>query len=285
MVDDLLEAGAEGDLVGQLAEPFPVTVIAELLGIPAERRVEFKRWSDALVGALGGGWDPASAQSSILEMFGYLAGVVADRAEHPADDLIGRLVASSEADDDGEPLSPVEITAFAILLLVAGNETTTNLIGNGYHALVHRPDVVRQLRADPTLVPAAIEETLRFDGPIQALFRGATEDVELAGVTIPKGATLMVAFAAANRDPDHFAHPDTFDLDRKGAHDHLGFGHGIHYCLGASLARLEARIVAETLLRRTRSVEPTAPGTRTDGLVLRGFTRLPVHARAARSSR
>jgi cytochrome P450 len=278
MVDDLLEAGTDGDLVAQVAEPFPVTVIAELLGIPPERRLDFKRWSDALVGAMSGGWDPAAAQSSVMEMFMYLSEVVNDRATNPSDDLIGRLVASADGDD--EPLSPIEITMFAILLLVAGNETTTNLIGNGYEALLDYPDVVRRVRDDPALVPAAIEETLRFDGPIQALFRGAMTDVDLAGTTIPEGATLMAAFAAANRDPAHFADPHRFDLDRH-PHDHLGFGHGIHYCLGASLARLEARIVAETLLSRTRSIVPTRPPIRVDGLVLRGFRSIPVHARAA----
>lgn len=278
IVEDLLEAGSQGDLVAQVAYPFPVTVIAELLGIPAERRDDFKRWSDALVGLLSGTFEPGGAQQSILEMFGYLADVVADRSVHPTDDLIGRLVASSSTDDD-EPLTPIEITLFAILLLVAGNETTTNLVGNGYAALLEHPDAAARLRADPSLVPGAIEEALRYDGPIQALFRGVTEDVSITGVALPAGATLMVAFAAANRDPQHFADPDRFDLDRH-PHDHLGFGHGIHYCLGASLARLEARIVAETLLTRTRSIEPTAPGTRSDGLVLRGFTSQPVHARA-----
>lgn len=281
MVDDLLDAGAHGDLVAQVAYPFPVTVIAELLGIPAERRDDFKRWSDALVGALSGSFEPLSAQQSVLEMFGYLAEVVADRAIHPTDDLIGRLVATSgEANDEDEPLTPIEITVFAILLLVAGNETTTNLVGNGYAALIEHPDAARQLRADRSLIPAAIEEALRYDGPIQALFRGATEDVPVANVTIPTGSILMVAFAAANRDPAHFPEPDRFDLARN-AQDHLGLGHGIHYCLGASLARLEARVVAETLLARTRSLEPTGPGVRVDGLVLRGFTHLPVHARAS----
>jgi len=280
MVEDLLDAGPDGDLVAQVAYPFPVTVIAELLGIPADRRDDVKRWSDALVGALSGSFEPLSAQQSILEMFGYLAEAVADRAIHPTDDIIGRLVATSSDAEDDEPLTPIEITLFAILLLVAGNETTTNLIGNGYAALVEHPEAARRLRADPSLIPAAIEEALRYDGPIQALFRGATEDVRVADATIPAGSTLMVAFAAANRDPAHFADPDRFDLDRD-AHDHLGLGHGIHYCLGASLARLEARVVAETLLARTRSIEPTGPGVRVDGLILRGFTHLPVHARAS----
>lgn len=279
MVDHLLEAGTEGDLVTHLAYPFPVTVIAELLGIPAGRRQDFKRWSDALIGVISGGWDMASGQESILEMFAYLGEVVAERQDRPSDDLIGRLVAASHDDGDEEPLTALEITMFVILLLVAGNETTTNLVGNGYAALLRHPDVARRLRADPSLVPAVIEETLRFDGPIQALFRGATADVCLAGVEIPAGSTVMVAFAAANRDPARFADPDRFDPGRN-AHDHVGFGHGIHYCLGASLARIEARIVAETLLARTRSVTPTGEATRMDSVILRGFTHLPVEARA-----
>ncbi len=279
MVDELIDAGADGDLVTQLAFPFPVTVIAELLGIPASRRDDFKRWSNALVGALSGRWEPLAAQQSIVEMFEYLALVVAQRTEAPTDDLIGRLVASSHDPDDDEPLSPVEITLFAILLLVAGNETTTNLIGNGYTALVNHPDQAQRLRDDPTRVADAVEECLRYDGPIQALFRGAIDDVRVADVDIPCGSTVMIAFGAANHDPDHFAAPERFDLDRRPT-DHLAFGHGIHYCLGASLARLEARIVGDTLLRRTRSLEPAGSPTRVDSLVLRGFTNIPVHARA-----
>jgi cytochrome P450 len=281
MVDDLIEAGPRGDLVAHLAYPFPVTVIAELLGIPAGRRDDFKRWSDALVGALIGGWDLASAQQPIFEMFGYLDEVVAERQARPSDDLIGRLVAAGREDHDGdEPLSPLEITMFAILLLVAGNETTTNLVGNAFAALAAHPQQAKMLRADPAMVPAVIEETLRYDGPVQALFRGATKDTRLAGADIPAGATLMVCFAAANRDPAHFADPDRFDPERD-VHDHLGFGHGIHYCLGASLARLEARIIAESLLQRTRTLQVTGPPLRIDSLVLRGFSSIPVHARAA----
>lgn len=280
MVDDLIDAGPRGDLVAQLAYPFPVTVIAELLGIPAGRRDDFKRWSDALVGALSGGWDLASAQQPIFEMFGYLDEVVAERQARPSDDLIGRLVAAGREDHDDEPLSPLEITMFAILLLVAGNETTTNLVGNAFAALAAHPQQAKRLRADPAMVPAVIEETLRYDGPVQALFRGATKDTRLVGADIPAGDTVMVCFAAANRDPARFPDPDRFDPERD-VHDHLGFGHGIHYCLGASLARLEARIIAETLLQRTRTLDVTGPPTRIDSLVLRGFSSIPVHARAA----
>jgi cytochrome P450 len=220
-----------------------------------------------------------SGQESILEMFAYLGDVVAERQTQPSDDLIGRLVAASHDDGDEEPLTALEITMFVILLLVAGNETTTNLVGNGYAGLLRHPDVARRMRAEPSLVPAVIEETLRYDGPIQALFRGATTDLRLPGVEIPAGSTVMVAFSAANRDPARFADPDCFDTGRD-AHDHLGFGHGIHFCLGASLARLEARIVAETLLKRTRSIRPTREPTRVDSVILRGYTHLPVEARA-----
>lgn len=278
MVDQLLEAGAQGDLVAQVAYPFPVTVIAELLGIPSGRREDFKRWSDALVGLLSGNWEITSAQQSILDMFAYIAEAVAERKARPTDDLIGQLVAASGEDDD-EPLSDLEITMFVILLLVAGNETTTNLVGNGYAALARHPEHAHRVRSDPSLIPAVIEETLRYDGPVQALFRGASTDICLGGIDIPAGSTLMVAFAAANRDPARFRDPDRFDPDRD-AHDHLGFGHGIHYCLGASLARMEARIIAETLLTRTRSLQPAGEPTRVDSLVLRGFSRLPVHATA-----
>jgi cytochrome P450 len=146
--------------------------------------------------------------------------------------------------------------------------------------LCAHPDQARRLRADPSLVPAVIEETLRYDGPIQALFRGTSTGVNLAGVEIPAGSTLMVSFAAANRDPAKFEDPDRFDPGRD-TRDHLGFGHGIHFCLGASLARLEARIMADALLERTQAVEMTAEPTRNDSLILRGFTAIPVHARAA----
>lgn len=280
MVDDLIDAGPQGDLVAQLAYPFPVTVIAELLGIPPGRREDFKRWSDALVGALSGSWQLERSQGPILDMFAYVSEAVAARQAQSSDDLIGRLVAAGPGDDGDAPLDPMEIAMFVILLLVAGNETTTNLAGNGFAALCAHPDQARRLRADPSLVPAVIEETLRYDGPIQALFRGASTDVNLAGVEIPAGSTLMVSFAAANRDPARFEDPDRFDPGRD-TRDHLGFGHGIHFCLGASLARLEARIMADTLLERTRAVEMTAEATRNDSLILRGFTAIPVHARAA----
>jgi len=278
LVDDLITASRDGrgDLVTQVAFPFPVIVIAELLGIPPERRDDFKRWSDALVGALSGDWNPVEAQQTIGEMFVYLADMVEHRRREPGEDLISRLVGGVDPDDP-DALSFIEITLFAILLLVAGNETTTNLIGNGAAAFAAHPDQARLLRDRPELLPAAVEEILRWDAPVQALFRSTTRPVILGGVELPAGAMVLVSFAAANRDSRHFVDADRFDIERRPT-DHLAFGHGIHYCLGASLARLEARLVGETLLARGVALQPTGGAQRIDSIILRGFDRYPVRA-------
>ena len=278
LVDDLITASRDGrgDLVTQVAFPFPVIVIAELLGIPPERRDDFKRWSDALVGALSGDWNPVEAQQTIGEMFVYLADMVEHRRCEPGEDLISRLVCGVDPDDP-DALSFIEITLFAILLLVAGNETTTNLIGNGAAAFAAHPDQARLLRDRPELLPAAVEEILRWDAPVQALFRSTTRPVTLGGVELPAGAMVLVSFAAANRDSRHFVDADRFDIERRPT-DHLAFGHGIHYCLGASLARLEARLVGETLLARGVALQPTGGAQRIDSIILRGFDRYPVRA-------
>lgn len=276
LVDDLFAAAdrGSGDLVAQLAFPFPVIVIAELLGIPPERRDDFKRWSDALVGALSGAWNPTEAQQTLAEMFMYLADVVERRHREPGDDLISRLVASAYPDDP-DSLSSIEITLFAVLLLVAGNETTTNLIGNGAAALAAHPDQAGLLADRPDLLPAAVEEILRWDAPVQGLFRSTTRATTLAGVDIPAGAMILASFAAANRDSRHFPDADRFDITRRPG-DHLAFGHGIHYCLGASLARLEARLVGETLAARGAHLKPAPGARRVDSMILRGFVSYPV---------
>ena len=280
MVDDIIDAGDGADLVAQLAYPLPVIVIAELLGIPAERRDDFKRWSDDVVGGLSGTWDESRVQHSGVEMFTYFGELIAERYRRPGGDLISLLAVRGR--DGDVALGPMEIVMFCVLLLIAGNETTTNLIGNGAQALFDHPDQARRLRDDPGLIPAAVEEALRYDAPVQALFRGATRDVTIAGVTIPKRGRVMVAFAAADRDPRRYPDPDRFVVDRfaaeRNAADHVAFGSGIHLCLGAPLARLEARVVAETLLRRLRRLEPAGAPERVDSFLLRGFTRLPVRA-------
>jgi cytochrome P450 len=282
MVDRMLAkaAGGQADLVGDLAIPFPVTVIAELLGIPVERRDDFRRWSDAMVGALSGGWDLGEVQGPATEMLTFMTQVVEERRADPADDLVSRLVTATDPEDpDG--LNPMEISMFALLLLAAGNETTTNLIGNAAAAFAAHPEQAEELWSRPELLPAAIEEVLRWDSPVQGLLRGTTRATTLAGVDVPSGAMVLASFAAANRDPSHFGDAGRFDIGRHPV-DHFAFGHGIHFCLGASLARLESRLAGECLLNAGIRLEPGEGAVRTTGFMLRGFTSYPVVcARAA----
>jgi cytochrome P450 len=274
-VDALLAASetGEGDFVRHLAEPLPVLVIAELLGIPGERRAEFKRWSDDVVGVLSGSGDTDRAQQSMIEMFEFFVAAAEDRRRRPTGDLVSALV---EQSDDGT-LEPMEIVTFCILLLIAGNETTTNLLGNFMAVLFGLADLDERLRREPSLIPAAIEETLRYDGPVQGLFRATREPAHLAGTHLGTGSRVLVLFGAANRDDEQFAEPDRFRPQRN-PRDHLGFGAGIHLCLGAALARLEARVALEQLFARSSQVTPTAPATRVNSFILRGFSRMPVTA-------
>jgi cytochrome P450 len=271
---ELAHTGGTADLMTHVAVPFPVIVIAELLGIPADMRLDFKRWSDALVGTLGGASSAADAIPALAEMFTFIAAVVDERRREPGTDMISLLVNGSDADDP-DALSPIEIALFAILLLVAGNETSTNLIGNGFIALHAHPDQARLLQDDPTLLPSAIEEVLRFDAPVQGLFRATTGPVTLGGVDLPEGDTLLISFASANRDPRHFPEAERFDIERRPV-DHLAFGHGIHHCLGAALARLEARVVFEAIVDRDLRPAPDRELIRAVSPILRGFTSLPV---------
>lgn len=272
-VDELIAADGrcEADIVSSVAEPLPVLVIAEMLGIPIERRPDFKRWSDAVVGVLSGNADIAAGQESMLEMVEFFTQIATERQHQPKDDLISVLVAGSE---DGQ-LEPMEIVVFAILLLIAGNETTTNLVTNLLTALWMFPDAEAKLRADPSLVPKAVEEALRYDAPVQALLRGTRTPVDVAGTHLPADSLVMVLFGSANRDTRTFENAAAFKLDRAN-NQHLGFGAGIHLCLGAALARLEARVALDELLARTRSIEPRGPATRVDSFILRGLARLPV---------
>lgn len=274
-VDSLLAASeiGEADFVRHLAEPLPVLVIAELLGIPGERRVDFKRWSDDVVGVLSGGGDTERAQHSMTEMFEFFVVTAEERRRRPAGDLISALV---EQSDEGT-LEPLEIVTFCILLLIAGNETTTNLLGNFMTVLFGLAELDERLRHEPRLIPAAIEETLRYDGPVQGLLRQTREPATLAGTDLAAGARVLVLFGAANRDDDQFPEPDRFRPERD-PRDHVGFGAGIHLCLGAALARLEARIALEQLFARTTQIEPIGPATRVNSFILRGFHRMPVTA-------
>lgn len=276
----LLEAGAEGraDWVRDFTWPYPVMVIAALLGIPTSLREDFKRWSDDLVGTLGGlGTDVEGSVASFMEMFSFFHEAIAARKADPTDDLISMLIHNTEVDD--EPLTADELVLFCVLLLVAGNETTTNLLSNAMKVFASDPAVYGRLRAAPELMSEAVEEVLRFDAPVQALPRGTTREISLHGVEIPAGGTVLVFFGAANRDHRHFPDPDRFDLDRMPG-DHLGFGSGIHLCLGAPLARLEARIALETLAREVSEVELTANPVPTEGTLLRGARSMPLRLRA-----
>lgn len=264
VANELLDTLGTGqvDVVDGYTIPLPVRVIARLLGIPGEDYQQLKRWSDML---LTQNFDPTAVEEqrqsnhTMVEYFGKLA--TARRSE-PAADLISALVA---AEGEGESLEEWEIMGFCVLLLVAGNETTTNLMGNMLNLLAERPDLWQQLRQDRSLVEPVIEETLRYESPVQRLFRFATRDVEVSGVTIPKGEMVSIFYGAANRDAAEFAAPDEFRLDRD-LRNHVAFGMGIHYCLGAPLARTEAKITLNAYLDRFSSIG------RGDAEALRQFT-------------
>jgi cytochrome P450 len=264
----------DADLMRDVAIPFPVMVIAELLGVSPDRRNDFRRWSDALAGALSGNLDMDEATAAGVELITFLTQVVEERRVLPGDDLVSRLLAgSTEAEPDA--LSIDEVVANSLLFLAAGSETTTNLIANAVSALAAHPDQARRLFAEPEMVPAMIEEVLRWDSPVQGLLRGTTEPTTLAGVDVPAGALVFVSFAAANRDPNQFDEPERFDITRD-PRGHLAFGHGVHHCIGAALARLEARLFFETLLKAGTTLQPTDGAVRSTSVFLRGFQQLPV---------
>jgi len=275
LVRELLDAipPARLDLVPQLAIPVPVIVIAEMLGVAPDRGSDFRRWSDALVGLMEKAPTPALL-SAAQEMVGYFRDeVIPRRRTEPGDDLVSALL---DAEIEGRKLTPLEIESFCLLLLVAGNETTTNLISNQLCVLSRRPELWKQLREEPRLVPDAVEEALRWDSPVQNLARDAMRDVTLHGVHVTAGERVLVSFAAANRDAREFADAEEYRLDRSGMR-HLGFGFGVHFCLGAGLARLEARCVLEAMLERFREIAPgEAAARRTHSTVIRGFESLPL---------
>ena len=281
IVDELLDAVIDKgafDLITDLAIPLPVMVIAEILGVEPERREDFKRWSDDVVefvaGSAHAGHDRERYQHSWEEFKAYFLQMMATRRQEPRDDIITTLV---QAEEERDALTEVEMLNFCQLLLVGGNETTTNLLANGALAFATFPEQAQKLRHQPDLIPSMVEEVLRYDSPIQLIFRTTTCDVELHGTTIPAESKVALLWGSANRDPEAFPEPDRFDIART-SNRHLAFGTGIHYCLGASLARLEAQTVAETLLRRMRHVQPDPNGvyTRVDNPLLRGLARFPM---------
>jgi cytochrome P450 len=278
---DALSGKREIDLVADFSIPLPVTVIAELLGVEPERTADFKRWSDCVVaGSTGsaGAVRPETILEAFVDLSRYVTSVIEARRSEPRDDLISTL---TRAEQGEAALTPVETVMFTVLLLVAGNETTTNLLGNAMLALLAHPEQLARVRRDPGLVPALVEEALRFDGPIQFLVREATRDVELAGVRIPAGALVLPLIGSANRDERQFEDADRFDVSRS-SQGHLAFGLGIHFCLGASLARLEARVALEELLARYARFERLEPRAEyIDSFLIRGLRRLPLRVEAA----
>ncbi|MCN9244365.1 cytochrome P450 [Streptomyces sp. RY43-2] len=286
IVDDLLDAmslspDGRADLIEALAWPLPITVICELLGVPEQDRSAFRGWTDTLVFPEGAD-DRDRALTGMTE---YLTGLIADKRRQPDDDLLSALVRTSE--EDGSKLSSEELVGMAFILLIAGHETTVNLIGNGVHALLTHPDQLGALRSDMTLLEGAVEEMLRYEGPVEtATYRFPTEPVDLGGTVVPAGDSVLVVLADADRCPARFPEPSRFDV-RRDARGHLAFGYGLHHCAGAPLARLEAQIAVGSLLERFPDL---GLGADPDALVwypnmmIRGLKALPVQWSTARAA-
>ena len=275
LLDDIDDPGGF-DLMRAVAHPLPVIVIAEMLGVPPGDRARFAVWSAQRARLLEPTVSPRerrAAQIATAEFDAFFRAVIEERRAAPGDDIVSALV---EAEDEGERLTERETLNMLRLLLIAGNETTTNLIGNGMLALLRNPGELRRLREDPGLIPSAVEELLRFDSPVQATFRRALADCEVNGFALRRRDNLVVLVGSANRDADAFADPDRLDVGR-GEAAHLSFGRGIHHCLGAPLARLEGRIVLEMLLERFPRIELRDGRPRfRKSIVLRGLRSLPL---------
>ena len=274
LLDEMAAAGDRVDLVDSYSYPLPITVISELIGIPAIRRDDFRRWSSIVVNA---SVYPADVYvEAALSMVEFIRELIEDKRVAPSGDLLSDLIGVR---DGGDRLSPDELTSMVYLLLAAGHETTVSLITNGVHALLRNPDQLALLKAEPERLPAAVEELLRYDGPLQAAIPYITKaPVEVGGTTIGAGEVIVFALLAANRDGDKFAKPDQLDITRAES-SHIAFGHGIHRCLGAPLARLEGRIALGMLFERFPDLalaEPSQDPVRSQGLLMNAITELPV---------
>jgi cytochrome P450 len=263
------------DLIADYALPIPTTIIAEMLGVPAESRGRFHRWSRGIVEAGWTRWGMVRAIPNAWFFLRYVRGLIAVRRREPRDDLLSALI---DAEEEGQKLGQDELVAMVFLLLVAGHETTVNLIGNGVLALLRNPAQMERLRGDPGLIVSAVEELLRYESPVETgTERFAAEDVAIGGAVIPRGSLVLAALASANRDERQFPDPDRLDLSRD-PNRHLAFGLGLHYCLGAPLARLEGQIAIRTLLDRFETLRLAVPEAVRwrRGLVLRGVEELPL---------
>ena len=291
LTSDLLDAALakeEMDLAEDFSVPLPMMVIAEMIGIPASDWLRFKRWSDVILKlsyTRSGGPEAAQALAEFsavtVEMNEYLTGMMAERRAHPGEDLLTRLI---EAEVDGEKLSSEEILGFFQLLMVAGQETTTNLINNTVVCLLEHPGELARLRSMPELLPSAIEETLRYRSPIQWMMRTPKRDVELHGKTLSPGALVLPMIGSANRDPKQFPNASVFDITRQ-PNPHIAFGHGIHACIGAALSRMEARVALSQFLQRVKNFRRTTeePWAPRQALHVHGPSRLPIYLERAQA--
>ena len=289
ITDELIDAvqpNGQIELIGDFAYPLPAIVIGELLGLPASGRPLLRTWSQTIVTFLSTGTqgDRAAIEAmhqTLRDITSYLNEIIAARRAAPQDDLLSGLIA---AEEQGSVLNAEELVAACVMLLFAGHETTMNLIGNGLIALLHHPDQYEQLAADPSLIPNAVEELLRYDGPVQVIWRTAAEDITIDGQQIRAGERIIPCLGAANRDPAQFPEPDRLDIRRANAGNNISFGHGIHYCLGAPLARLEAQIAFATLLRRLPGLRLLDEAVVWRGLLsVRGVQALPLAFDKART--
>ncbi|MER6467364.1 cytochrome P450 [Streptomyces collinus] len=277
LVAGLVAAGG-GDLLTDVAEPLPVAVIAEMLGIPESDRAPLRPWSADICGMYELNPSGDSAERAVrasVEFSGYLRELIAERRRNPGDDLVSGLIA---AHDEGDRLTEQEMISTAVLLLNAGHEATVNATVNGWWALFRNPDQLAALRADHSLVPAAVEELMRYDTPLQLFERWVLDDIEIDGTTIPRGAEIAMLFGSANHDPSVFAAPDRLDVTR-GDNPHISFSAGIHYCIGAPLARIELAASMTALLERAPTLGLAAEPKRKPNFVIRGLEGLDVELR------
>lgn len=280
-----IELLGRADLLAGYAAPLPITVICDLLGVPVDDRPDFRSWTDALVAP--DPERPQDAKAAVVALLRFLTALIARKRADPGDDLLSALITvrdtetgtSTSAATDGDRLSEDELTSLAFLILFAGYENTVHLIANAVLALLQRPEQLAELRANPALIGPAVEEFARFDGPAPlAIRRFPREDVEIGGVRVPAGETVLLALASANRDPAQFTDPDRLDLTRRDT-AHLALGHGIHYCLGAPLARLETEIALSALLSHFPALtldEAAGPIRHRPSMRARGLLALPV---------
>ncbi|MDQ0812161.1 cytochrome P450 [Streptomyces sp. B3I7] len=274
LVSRLVAAGG-GDMLTDLAEPLPVAVIAEMLGIPESERAPLRPWSADICGMYELNPSRETAERAVrasVEFSDYLRDLIAARRKHPGDDLISGLIAAHDEDDR---LTEQEMISTAVLLLNAGHEATVNATTNGWWALFRHPEQLAALRADHSLIPSAVEELLRYDTPLQLFERWVLDDIEIDGTVIPRGAELALLFGSANHDPEVFETPQTLDLARRD-NPHISFSAGIHYCIGAPLARLELAASMTALLTRAPTLRPTTEPERRPNFVMRGLRALHV---------